>query len=92
VKRAPKVLFPLGNIVATPGAIDAINPLVMGLCLMRHAQGDWGDLSEEDVAANNVAVRNGGRLLSAYGDGRARFWIITEWDRSVTTVLLPEEY
>jgi hypothetical protein len=60
--------------------------------LRRHSCGDWGDLCPEDMVANDDALKHGGRLLSAYGDGTARFWIITEADRSVTTVLLPEDY
>jgi hypothetical protein len=60
--------------------------------LRRHACGDWGDLCPEDTLANEEALRDGDRLLSAYGQGELRFWIITEADRSVTTVLLPEDY
>lgn len=60
--------------------------------MCRHASGDWGNLCPEDTLANDDAVRNGDRLLSAYGKGDQRFWIITEGDRSVTTVLLPEDY
>ena len=60
--------------------------------MCRHASGDWGNLCPEDTLANDDAVRNGDRLLSAYGKGDQRFWIITEGDRSATTVLLPEDY
>ena len=60
--------------------------------LRRHASGDWGDLCPEDTLANDAALHHGGRLFSAYGQGADRFWIITEADRSVTTVLLPEDY
>ncbi len=59
--------------------------------LRRHRQGDWGDLLPEDAIANDLALEQGGRLLSAYGLGRDRFWIITESDRSVTTVLMAED-
>lgn len=86
-----KTLFPLGLVVATPGAIDlGIN---FSPYLHRHQCGDWGDLDAEDKAENNFSLQNGLRILSAYQapDG-AKFWIITEADRSATTVLLPSEY
>lgn len=88
-----EVLFPLGQMVMTPGVRDDIPPSEMLQALRQHARGDWGELCAEDREANDLALKNGARLLSAY---RAKngtiFWIITEWDRSVTTVLLPEEY
>lgn len=91
----PEGKFPLGQIVATPGAIEALRragqtPLEF---LARHARGDWGELDREDQQENGFSLREGFRLLSAYRlkDGR-RLWIITEADRSVTTFLLPEEY
>jgi hypothetical protein len=87
--------FPLGQVVATPGAMAALEatgqyPLAF---LTRHAHGDRGELDAEDVKANEFALINGLRLLSAYtlADG-TRIWIITEADRSATTILLPEEY
>lgn len=87
--------FSLGQIVATPGAFAALEtaghrPLEF---LKRHVQGDWGELDPEDVEENELSLINGLRLLSAYTlkDG-TRIWIITEADRSVTTILLPEEY
>ncbi len=62
-------------------------------CLKRHGAGGWGDLGDEDKKANDAALRDGGRLLSAYEQkGLPKIWIITEWDRSVTTVLFPDEY
>jgi hypothetical protein len=87
--------FPLGRLVATPGALAAF--VVVGTTplpyLTRHCSGDWGDVSQDDQRANDRALVVGERLFSAYtlADG-ARVWIITEWDRSLTTVLLPEEY
>ena len=84
-------LFPLGRILATPGALDLdVNFFPY---LRRHQCGDWGDLDAEDKAANNFSVENGLRILSAYHalDG-IKFWIITEADRSATTILLPDEY
>ncbi len=83
-------LFPLGRCVATPGFLAlGINPSPF---LIRHGAGDWGDLDPEDKQANDAAVINGDRILSAYQVGEHKFWIITEADRSVTTVLLPSEY
>ena len=88
-------LFPLGQLVATPGALDAMwrNGTGAWTYLSRHLTGDWGDLSAEDRAENELSLREGFRLLSAYAlpDG-TRLWIITEADRSATTLLLPEEY
>jgi hypothetical protein len=89
-------LFKLGQVVATPGAIDllrslALNPL---LFLGRHAMGDWGQICDEDREANRQALKYGNRLLSSYTINRnkERLWIITEADRSSTTLLLPSEY
>jgi hypothetical protein len=84
--------FPLGQVVMTRNAAARLDwqALKDGLC--RHAAGDWGDLDPEDVRTNEDALKHGDRLLSAYGQGDRRFWIITEWDRSVTTILLPEDY
>jgi len=63
----------------------------MGL-VQRHMSGDWGDLSAEDKAENELSLREGFRILSAYELEGQRYWIITEADRSVTTILLPQEY
>ena len=88
-------LFPLGQVVATPGALALLeehqtDPFVF---LNAHAHGQWGDaLPFEDVEANNAALIQGERLLSSYWLGKAKLWIISEWDRSVTTLLLPSEY
>lgn len=63
------------------------------LSVTRHLAGDWGDLCDEDRVANEQALAEGGRLFSSYTlEGDHKIWIITEWDRAVTTVLLPEEY
>jgi hypothetical protein len=87
--------FPLGQVVATPGALEALqrnNTSALDL-LQRHARGDWGVVDAEDTAANDDATVNGGRLLSAYVlDDGTRIWLLTEGDRSVTSALLPEEY
>ena len=89
-------LFPLGQTVATPGAIDLLDRSGTNAAdlLQRHQRGDWGQISPADVKANNLALQHGSRLLSAYelGPRNERLWIITEWDRSVTTLLLPIEY
>lgn len=94
-------LFPLGEIVATPGALEACNPVHLTRCLGRHSRGDWGNVCDEDRATNDEAVSAGFRILSAYaidpakpakGYGENCLWIITEADRSVTTFLLPSEY
>lgn len=85
--------FPLGHMVMTPGARELVPPSEMMQALRRHARGDWGDLDREDSAANERALRGGGRLLSSYRTkADVKFWIITEADRSATTVLLPDEY
>ena len=64
----------------------------MSQCISRHRQGDWGEVCEEDAALNDAAARQDCRVLSAYTVEDRKIWIITEWDRSVTTVLFPEEY
>jgi hypothetical protein len=60
--------------------------------LSRHVRGDWGDLDEQDKKENEFSVEKGFRILSTYGTGMTKLWIITEADRSVTTLLLPDEY
>jgi hypothetical protein len=87
------VKFPLGQMVMTPGVQSQVPPSEMAKALRRHARGDWGDLDAHDRAANEDALKTGARLLSAYKTSAGvKFWIITEADRSVTTVLLPDEY
>ena len=85
--------FSLGRILVTPGVMDTVAPLDLITALGRHRAGDWGDIPPEDVRENDRSLERGGRVLSAYHSlaGR-RFWIITESDRSVTTILLPQEY
>jgi hypothetical protein len=85
--------FSSGQIVATPGALNAISTGEITAALHRHLQGNWGDLDPEDIQANKRALETQGRLLSAYKTSQGtKFWIITEADRSATTVLLPSEY
>jgi hypothetical protein len=89
------VLFKTGRLVATPGALDLLarNETPPVKLLNRHVIGDWGDMSKEDVDANDDALRHGGRLFSCYSITPSdRVWIITEADRSATTILLPEDY
>jgi hypothetical protein len=85
--------FPLGQIVATANAAATLSPAEMTRALERHASGDWGDLDEEDREANEQALVHGERILSVYhAEIQTKFYIITEWDRSYTTILLPEDY
>lgn len=86
-------LFSLGNVFATPGVLEFIPHAEMQQALDRHHAGDWGELDREDKSANERALKHGGRLFSAYRTGAGKkFWIITEADRSATTILLPSEY
>ena len=85
--------FSLGRVVATPNALEAISPDEVAKALARHAACDWGDVGPADRKENELSLREGFRLFSVYHDRDGkRFWIITEADRSVTTVLLPEDY
>lgn len=85
--------FSMGELVITTNAMGRLDRESWIAGLRRHLGGDWGELDEEDRRANDEALRDGGRLLSAYRDTSGeRFWIISEWDRSVTTILLPEDY
>lgn len=84
---------PLGNVVITPNALSQLSPTDIQLGLQRHQAGDWGDLGEADRQSNDNALCNGMRLLSSYrSTSGAKFWIITEADRSATTLLLPDDY
>ena len=93
-------LFPIGRLVMTANLqltllgenpehwLDELQSLIN-----RHASGDWGDLEDEDKAVNANALKNGGRLFSAYHtSGGTKLYIITEWTRDMTTCLLPEDY
>lgn len=85
--------FPLGQVVITPGALETLTPTDVQRSLSRHQAGDWGDCPPADAAANDLALTDSDRLLSVYhSESGVRFWIITEADRSATTLLLPEEY
>ena len=88
-------LFPLGAVVATPGALEALETAGHSPAefLSRHVAGDWGEVGSEDRRANDEAVVKSERVLSAYRMKTGeKIWIITEADRSATTILLPSEY
>lgn len=99
-------LFSSGNVVATPGALEALAEIhgdrwrAASIALLhRHISGDWGVVGAEDAAANDRSVNDGTRILSAYllpikrpGAKAIKLWLITEADRSATTILLPDEY
>jgi hypothetical protein len=85
--------FPLGQTVMTKGIAAQIPEAEVYEALRRHQCGDWGQVCQDDWNENEHAVKEGFRLLSVYTSREGvKFWIITEWDRSVTTVLLPDEY
>jgi hypothetical protein len=87
--------FPLGRTLITPGALDALEGAGQTPAdfLRRHVSGDWGELSDGDRRENELSIKEGFRLLSAYQTARGdKIWVITEADRSVTTILLPSEY
>lgn len=87
-------MFELGQVVITMGARDEVDEFDIHDCLQRHQEGDFGEVSEDSVMLNNAAIKGGyDTILSIYTDRNGvKFWIITEADRSATTILLPEEY
>ncbi|MEF8746861.1 MAG: hypothetical protein V5B31_03165 [Candidatus Accumulibacter propinquus] len=92
--RRTRPLFPLGQIVATPAVLKHFveHCTRPDSFIHQHVTGNWGAIPPEDVRENALSVLNGFRVLSAYEVGGKHFWIITEADRSVTTLLFPEEY
>jgi len=87
------IKFLLGQTVITPTAMEKLLPHDVAQAVTRHAQGDWGDCGAEDKAENNFSLDKHLRLFSVYHDSRGtKFLVITEADRSATTVLLPEDY
>lgn len=89
----PVARFRLGRIVATPNALAHLTQDDILAGISRHQSGDWGDVDEHDRQSNDHALVKGTRLLSVYHSAAGmKFWIITEADRSATTVLLPEDY
>ena len=92
-----KVKFSLGQLLMTRGVNDKMAQddgfaKFVYNSLKRHASGDWGDLCHEDIQENELSLKEGFRLLSAYKNEEEKIWIITEADRSATTILFPEEY
>lgn len=93
--------FELGEVVVTQGvaglmASDRKIEDEVCICICRHWNGDWGDMCDEDMLQNEYGLKHEGRIFSQYcvgkGEYREKIWIITEWNRSATTILLPEEY
>ena len=85
--------FPLGRTVITPNARDTVHPEDIPIALARHASGDWGDLDDHDRQENEFSLTRQLRLFSVYHDrNKVKFWIITEADRSVTNIYLPESH
>jgi hypothetical protein len=86
--------FPLGRVVAPPGALNLLEEAGEDLLrnLVRHASGDWGEIDPQDRRENEQSLKHGWRILSSYPVGDGHIWVITEADRSITTILLPEEY
>jgi hypothetical protein len=88
-------LFSLGQIVATPGALAALEKAGQSPTefLSRHMRGEWGDVPDDDKRENQFSLERGFRLLSSYRtNANDKIWVVTEADRSATTILLPEEY
>ncbi len=86
-------LVPIGRLAATPAVLEKIPRPELMAALKRHMRRDWGDVSEADRKANDLALNTGERLLSSYKSGSGtKFWIITEGNRSYTTILLRSEY
>ena len=95
VVQSQAQLFPIGQIVATPGALEVLEASHQSPAefLWRHVRGDRGELGADDIAENEFSLKNGFRLLSSYLTASGeKLWVITEEDRSLTTLLLPDEY
>lgn len=93
ISTTPSPQFRSGQILITAAAQEQLHASAVQSALHRHLSGDWGDCEPEDAAANDEALLHGDRLLSVYHTAEAvKFWIITEADRSATTVLLPDDY
>ena len=89
----PNAKFRLGHIVSTPNALSQLTHEDILMAIRRHQSGDWGDLDTDDKAANERALVERTRIISVYRSALGvKFWIITEADRSATTVLMPEDY
>ena len=91
--KLPVAVFRLGQLVSTPNALGQLQQPDILTALQRHQAGDWGDVDNDDRQANDQALTDETRLLSVYHTAAGiKFWVITEADRSVTTVLMPEDY
>lgn len=91
--KFPESKFELGQTAITPNAMSTIHTEDIVSSLSRPMRGDWGDVTEDDRAENDLSLKEGFRLFSVYHDGEGKkFWVITESDRSSTCVLLPEDY
>jgi hypothetical protein len=89
----PTAKFRIGRILSTPNALEHLSQEDILLGIQRHQAGDWGDVDEHDRRENELSLKEGLRLMSVYRAANGlKFWIITEADRSATTVLLPEDY
>ena len=92
-QRPTEPKFSLGQTVVTRTALAVLSALDIAGTLYRHQRGDWGEVGREDAQANERALKHGERLLSVYRKAAGvKFWVISEWDRSLTNVLLPEDY
>ena len=91
-RTIPVAVFRLGRIAVTPNALESLTQADIFSGIQRHQAGDWGNLTDNNRAANDRALAEGGRIVSAYNAmNGTRFWLITEADRSATTILLPED-
>lgn len=95
-RKRGKIMFEMGLVVITNGINDKLDNVrfnkELKVALHRFTCGDWGEMEQEDIEANNEALRNGERLFAAYKTSEGKIWIITEADRSATTILFPDEY
>jgi len=97
LQETRRAKFPLGELVITQNAAAKLNAVEAFAFLVRHESGDWGEVCDEDREANENALKDGFRLFSVYeldgeNDNKVRFYVITEWHRETTTILLPEDY
>ena len=91
--KLPVAVFRLGQLVSTPNALGQLQQPDILSALQRHQAGDWGDVDDHDRQANDQALKEETRLFSVYHAATGiKFWVITEADRSVTTILMPEDY
>jgi hypothetical protein len=87
-----RIKFRPGSVVTTLGALEVATQEQLDRLVARHLSGDWGEIDQEDAAANEQALTHGGRVMSVYDVNGEKLWVITEADRSATTVMTPGEY